>query len=41
MNEGSPDPSDNNECHKESPEGGSGGIRTTPQTPFLNPDPFQ
>ena len=23
------------------PEGGSGGIKTTSQTPFLNPDPFQ
>ena len=35
------DPSDNNECHKQPPEGGSRGIKTTSQTPFLNPDPFQ
>ena len=33
--------SDNNKCHKEPPEGGSGGIKATLQTPFLNPDPFQ
>ena len=39
--EGSLGPSDNNECCKEPPEGGSGGIKTTLQTPFLNLDPFQ
>ena len=39
--EGSLGPSDNNECHKKPPEGGSGGIKTTTQTPFLNLDPFQ
>ena len=40
-NEGSLDPSNNNKCCKEPPEGGSRGIKTTSQTPFLNPDPFQ
>ena len=40
-NKGNPDPSNNNEHGKESPEGGSGDIRTTPQTPFLNLDPFR
>ena len=30
-----------NKCHKEPPEGGSGGIKSPLQTPFLNPDPFQ
>ena len=39
--EGSPDPPSNNQCHKEPPDRGSQGIKTTPQTPFLNPDPFQ
>ena len=38
---GSPDPSNNNECCKVPPEGGSRGIKTTSQPPFLNPDPFQ
>ena len=39
--EGSPDPSDNNQCCKEPPDRGSQGIKPTPQTPFLNPNPFQ
>ena len=39
--EGSPCPSGNSGCHKEPPTGGLRGIRTTSQTPFLNPDPFQ
>ena len=39
--EGSMDPSDNNKCHEEPLEGGSQGIKTTLQTPFLNLDPFQ
>ena len=38
---GAPDPSGNNLCHEEPPDGGSQGIKTTPKTPFLNPDPFQ
>ena len=38
--EGSPDLSNNNQCHKEPWKGGSGGIKATLQTPFLNPDPF-
>ena len=41
IDEGSLDPSDNNKCHEEPPEGGSQGAKTTLQTPFLNPDPFQ
>ena len=41
INEGSLDPSDNDKCHKESPGRGSQGVKTTPQTPFLNPGPFQ
>ena len=41
INEGNLDPSDNNKCCKEPPDGGSRGVKTTPQTPFLNPDPFQ
>ena len=28
-------------CHEEPPDRGSQGIKTTLQTPFLNPDPFQ
>ena len=36
-----PGPSDDNKCHKELPKGGSRGIKTTSQTPFLNPDPFR
>ena len=40
-NEGSLGPSYNSKCHKEPPKGGSRGIETTSQTPFLNPDPFQ
>ena len=38
--EGTLDPSDNNKCHEEPPDGGSWGIKTTLQTPFLNPDPL-
>ena len=39
---GSLDPSDNDKCHCEEPsDGGSQGIKTTLQTPFLNLDPFQ
>ena len=41
IDEGSLDPSDNNKHHKEPPEGGSQGIKTTSQTPFLNLGPFQ
>ena len=41
MMKGSLGPSDNHQCHKEPSEGGSGGIKATSQTPFLNPDPFQ
>ena len=41
LNEGSLDPSDNDECHKEPPDRGSQGVQTTLQTPFLNLDPFQ
>ena len=41
INEENPDPSDNNKCHKEPPDGGSQGKKTTSQTPFLNLDPFQ
>ena len=40
-NEGSPDPSQGNKCHKEPLKGGSGGMKSSLQTPFLNPDPFQ
>ena len=39
--EGSLDPSNHNKCCKEPPEGGSGSMKITLQTPFLNPDPFQ
>ena len=39
--EGSPDPSNNSQCVKEPPDGGSQGIKPPQQTPFLNPDPFQ
>ena len=35
------DPSQGNECHKEPPKGGSGGIKSSLQTLFLNLDPFQ
>ena len=41
IDEGSPDPSDNNHCIEDPPDRGSQGIKTMPQTPFLNPDPFQ
>ena len=33
--------SQGNECHTKPPKGGSGGIKSSSQTPFLNPDPFQ
>ena len=39
--EGTPDPFNNNKCHKDPPKGGSGGIRANLLTPFSNPDPFQ
>ena len=39
--EGSLDTSNHNKHHKEPPEGGSGSMKTTSQTPFLNLDPFQ
>ena len=39
--EGSLDPSKTIQHHKEPPTGGSGGIESSLQTPFLNPDPFQ
>ena len=39
--EWNPGPSEHNKHHKEPPEGGSGSMKTTLQTPFLNPDPFQ
>ena len=39
--EGSLDPSQSNKHHKEPPKGGSGGIKSSLQTPFLNLDPFQ
>ena len=41
IDEGSLDPLNNDKCHEEPPDRGSQGIKTTPQTPFLNPDPFQ
>ena len=41
IDEGSPDPSDNDKCHKEPPDTHSRGIKTIPQTAFLNLDPFQ
>ena len=41
INEGSLDPSNNSQCIKEPPDGGSQGVKTTQQTPFWNPDPFQ
>ena len=41
INEGSPDPSDNSQCIEEPPDRGSWGVKTTPQTPFLNLAPFQ
>ena len=40
IEEGSPDPSDENDNAKEHPGGGSQGITWPKQTPFLNPDPF-
>ena len=41
MVKGAQAPLMSNKCHKETPEGGSGGIETTTQTPFLNLYPFQ
>ena len=38
---GAQTPPDNNKCHEEPPDGGSQGIKTNSQTPFLNLDPFQ
>ena len=38
---GAQSPPKSNECHEEPPKGGSGGVESTTQTPFLNPDPFQ
>ena len=40
FNEGSPDPSDNNQCHEEPPDGGSQGVKTTPQTALLESRPL-
>ena len=39
--EGSPDPSEIGQCCEEPPTGGSRGIESSSQTPFLNLDPFQ
>ena len=39
--EGSLDTSEIGQCHKQPPTGGSRGIESSSQTPFLNPDPFQ
>ena len=39
--EGSQDPSETSQHHQEPPTGGSRGIESSSQTPFLNPDPFQ
>ena len=41
IDEGSLDPSNNRQCIEEPQDGGSQCIKTTPQTPFLNVDPFQ
>ena len=41
MVKGALDPSKTIQHHKEPPTGGSGGIESSLQTPFLNPDPFQ
>ena len=41
INEGSLDPSNNNQCCEKFPDRGSWGVKPTSQTPFLNPDPFQ
>ena len=41
VKEGSLDPSGNGQYPKEPPDGGSQGVKPPPQTPFLNPDPFQ
>ena len=41
IDKGSPDPSGKSQCHEEPLDGGSWGIKPTPQTPFLNLDPFQ
>ena len=39
--EGSLDPSKISQCCKEPPTGGSRGIESSSQTPFVNLDPFQ
>ena len=41
IDEGSLDPSNNNQHHEEPPDRGSQGVKTTLQPPFLNLDPFQ
>ena len=41
IDEGSPDPSGNDQHCEESSDRGSQGVKTTLQTPFLNLDPFQ
>ena len=41
MVKGAQTPSKNDQCCKEPPTGGSRGIESSSQTPFLNPDPFQ
>ena len=41
VDEGSPDPSSNDQYHEEPSVRGSQGIKTTSQTPYLNSDPFQ
>ena len=41
IEEGSPDPSDENDNAQEPPGGGSQGITQPKQAPFLNLDPFQ
>ena len=41
IDKGSMDPSDNKQCHEKPPGRDSQGIKTTPQTPFMNTDPFQ
>ena len=38
---GAQTPLKSGQCHEEPPTGGSRGIESSLQTPFLNPDPFQ
>ena len=38
---GAQKPPTTSQCCKKPPNGGSQGVKTTPQTPFLNLDPFQ